>query len=413
MNMKYYTESYGCTMNYGEGDMLSRRMESLGYERTESVDDADIVILNTCTVVETTEKRMIKRMNDLRAARKEVIVTGCMAKVQQSRISIRLPNALIVPPDMYDNFSELVEHRFGVGDSDRRTPYGRTAIIPIAQGCLGNCSYCITRFARGKLISRSIEDISAEFQEFVDSGVREILITAQDTACYGKDIGTDLPALLEELLKVEGDYRVRIGMMNPNHLEPILDRMLDRLEDPRVYKFLHIPVQSGSDIILKSMRRHYTAERFMDIVNRLRERIPEISIATDFICGFPGETEEDHLDTIELMRRLRMDTANITRYSPRPGTDSVNLPGDLHGSVIKQRSQELTEVKTEVEYDVNSNLIGKRVNVLVTETGKDGTMIGRTINYRPIAFRTAQGLGEYADVEITGCAATYLMGKEI
>lgn len=400
-------------MNYGEGDMLSRRMESLGYERVDKVDESDIVILNTCTVVETTEKRMIKRMNDLRAARKEVIVTGCMAKVQQSRISIRLPNALIVPPDMYDNFSELVENRFGVSDSTKRTPYGRTAIIPIAQGCLGNCTYCITRFARGKLISRSIEDIAAEFKEFVESGVREILITAQDTACYGKDIGTDLPTLLEELLKVEGDYKIRIGMMNPNHLKPILDRMIDCLLDPRVYRFLHVPVQSGSDAVLKAMKRHYTADAFLETIDRLRERIPDISIATDLICGFPGETEEDHKDTIALMRRLRMDTANITRYSPRPGTDSITLPGELNGNVTKQRSQELTEVKTEVEYDVNSKLVGRKVKVLITENGKDGTMIGRTINYRPIGFRTAHDLGEYVEVEITGCAATYLTGKEI
>ena len=411
--MKYYIESYGCTMNYGEGDMLSRRMESLGYERVDKVDESDIVILNTCTVVETTEKRMIKRMNDLRAARKEVIVTGCMAKVQQSRISIRLPNALIVPPDMYDNFSELVENRFGVGDSVKRTPYGRTAIIPIAQGCLGNCSYCITRFARGKLISRSIEDISDEFKEFVESGVREILLTAQDTACYGKDIGTDLPELLKELLKVQGDYKIRIGMMNPNHLMPILERMIDCLLDHRVYRFLHIPVQSGSDAVLKAMRRHYTSEAFLGMVDELRGRIPDISIATDLICGFPGETEEDHKETIDLMRKLRMDTANITRYSPRPGTDSITLPGELNGNVTKQRSQELTEVKTEVEYDVNSKLVGRRVKVLITENGKDGTMIGRTINYRPIGFRTTHDLGEYVEIEITGCAATYLTGKEI
>lgn len=411
--MRYYVESYGCTMNYGEGDMLSRRMESLGYERSDSMEGSDIVILNTCTVVETTEKRMIKRMNELRMAKKEVIVTGCMAKVQQSRISIRLPNALIVPPDMYDNFSELVENRFGTGNSTKRTPYGRTAIIPISQGCLGNCSYCITRFARGKLISRGVEELVSEFRDFVDSGVREILITAQDTACYGKDIGTDLPSLLKEILKVEGDYRIRIGMMNPNHLEPLIDDMIGCLLDPRMYRFLHIPVQSGSDTVLKAMRRHYTAERFLDMVDRLRASIPDISIATDLICGFPGETEDDHRDTIALMRRLRMDTANITRYSPRPGTDSVSMPGELNGNIMKRRSKELTEVKGEVEYDVNSKLVGNVVNVLITENGKDGAMIGRTINYRPIVFRTAFGIGEYVNVEITDCAATYLTGKEV
>ena len=152
-------------MNYGEGDMLSRRMESLGFERCDSAEDADVVILNTCTVVETTEKRMIKRMNDLRTLRKDVIVTGCMAKVQSNRISLRLPNALIVPPDKYDDFQEIVQNRFGTGDSEKRTPYGRTAIIPIAQGCLGDCSYCITRFARGRLVSRPPEQILSGFRE--------------------------------------------------------------------------------------------------------------------------------------------------------------------------------------------------------------------------------------------------------
>lgn len=410
--MKYYIESYGCTMNHGEGDMLSRRMEALGHERSESLEESDIAILNTCTVVDTTEKRMIKRMNEIRAAGKATIVTGCMAKVQTSRISIRLPDAIIVPPDMYDNFSEIVENRFGTGDSEVRTPYGRTAIIPIAQGCLGNCSYCITRFARGRLVSRSVRELVSEFRVFVDSGVREILLTAQDTACYGKDIGSDLPSLMGALLEVDGDYRIRIGMMNPNHLEPIMDGLMVHLLDPRVYRFLHIPVQSGSDAVLKSMRRHYTADRFMDIVDRLRERVPDISIATDLICGFPGETEEDHARTMELMRRLRMDTANITRYSPRPGTDSITFPGELNGNVTKRRSQELTEVKNDVEYDVNSELVGRTVNVLITENGKDGTMIGRTINYRPVAFRTTRDLGELADVEITGCASTYLIGRE-
>lgn len=410
--MRYFIESYGCTMNYGEGDMLSRRMESLGFERCDSAEDADVVILNTCTVVETTEKRMIKRMNDLRTLRKDVIVTGCMAKVQSNRISLRLPNALIVPPDKYDDFQEIVQNRFGTGDSEKRTPYGRTAIIPIAQGCLGNCSYCITRFARGRLVSRPPEQILSEFRECVDAGVREILVTAQDTACYGLDIGTDLPSLIKLLLSVEGDYRIRIGMMNPNHLVPILDGMLDVLSDTRVYRFLHIPVQSGSDDVLEGMRRHYTAERFMDTVRALRSMFPDISIATDIICGFPGETEEDHMSTISLIRELRADTLNITRYSPRPGTDSMRMDGAVNGNISKRRSQELTDVKNEVEYDVNSGLIGRTVDVLITEVGKDGTMIGRTDNYRPVAFRTVLPLGSNTRVEITGCASTYLTGRE-
>ena len=410
--MRYFVESYGCTMNYGEGDQLSRRMESLGHQRAESAEEADIVILNTCTVVETTEKKMVRRMNDLRASGKDVIVTGCMAKVQGSRIMLRLPEALIVPPEEYDLFTGMVESRFGTGCCTERTPYGRTAIMPIAQGCLGKCSYCITRLARGKLISRPVDELVDEFRDLIDSGVKEILVTAQDTACYGLDIDTDLGSLLKEFLKFDGDYRIRIGMMNPNYLDRILDDMIEVLKDPRVYRFLHIPVQSGSNAILKDMKRRYTVNKFLGIVNRLRDEIPDISIATDIICGFPGETDFDHQRTIALLRKLRADTVNITRFSVRPGTEAASMK-EVQGNVIKERSQELTEVKNAVEYDVNSKLIGNRYRVLVTEEGRNGTMIARTDNYRPVTIGGDLPIGTFVDVEITDCASTYLVGKII
>jgi MiaB-like tRNA modifying enzyme len=399
-------------MNYGEGEQHARKMESLGHERADSAEDADIVILNTCTVVDTTEKRMIRRMNELRASGKDVIVTGCMAKVQGCRIMLRLPNAVVVPPEDYDLFTGMVESRFGTGCCTERTPYGRTAILPIAQGCLGHCTYCITRLARGKLISRPVDELVDEFRDLIDSGVKEILVTAQDTACYGLDIGTDLGELLREILRFDGDYRIRIGMMNPNYLERILDDMIDILKDDRVYRFLHVPVQSGSNGVLKDMKRHYTVNSFLGIINRLRDEIPDISIATDIICGFPGETDSDHQKTIALIRKLRADTVNITRFSVRPGTEAAEMK-EVQGNVVKERSQELTEVKNAVEYDVNSQLIGKRFRVLVTENGRPGTMIARTDNYRPVTIEGELSIGDFVDVEITGCASTYLSGKLI
>ena len=410
--MRYFVESYGCTMNYGEGEQHARKMESLGHERAGSAEEADIVILNTCTVVDTTEKRMIKRMNELRASGKDVIVTGCMAKVQGSRIMLRLPNAVVVPPEDYDLFTGMVESKFGTGCCTERTPYGRTAILPVAQGCLGHCTYCITRLARGKLISRPVDELVDEFRDLIDSGVKEILVTAQDTACYGLDIGTDLGKLLRELLMFDGDYRIRIGMMNPNYLERILDDMIDVLKDDRVYRFLHIPVQSGSNGVLKDMKRHYTVNSFLGIVNRLRDEIPDISIATDIICGFPGETDSDHQKTIALLRKLRADTVNITRFSVRPGTEAAEMK-EVQGNVVKERSQELTEVKNAVEYDVNSKLIGQRFRVLVTENGRPGTMIARTGNYRPVTIEGELNIGDFVDVEVTDCASTYLVGKLI
>lgn len=409
--MRYFVESYGCTMNFGEGEQLSKKMESLGHTRVDSPDEADIVILNTCTVVDTTEKKMIHRMGELKQEGKEIIVTGCMAKVQPKRISIRLPESMIIPPDQYDLFSGKVESAFGCAPCTETYEFGASAILPIAQGCLGNCSYCITRFARGVLKSYQEDELLNEFKSMLDSGVKEILVTAQDTACYGRDIDTDLPTLLRRFLEFEGEYRIRIGMMNPNNLDRILDDLMDVMEDERIYRFLHIPVQSGSNSVLEKMRRHYTVDRFMGIVNRLRERYPDISIATDLITGFPGETERDHEKSIKLIKDLHADTVNITRFSVRPGTDAATMKNQIHGNISKERSTELTETKMSVEGDINSTLIGQRYRALVTENGRPGTMIARNRNYRPIGIEADIPIGTFVDVEITGSAPTHLVGR--
>jgi len=407
--MKYYVESYGCTMNYGEGRKLSRDMASMGYSEASSAEDADIVILNTCTVVETTEKKMLSRISDLKKMKKEVIVTGCMAKVQPKRIEIRLPESIVLAPSDYHMFAKEVAERYGIAGPALAVKEGPDAILPIAQGCLGNCTYCITKFARGRLQSYPADSLVNDFNGFVDSGAKEILITAQDTACYGADIHTDLPALMRSMLRKEGEYRMRIGMMNPNHLKKIAEDLISVMDDERVYRFLHIPVQSGSDSVLKNMRRGYTAGQFMELVDVLRGSIPEISIATDIITGFPGETDEDHEATKQLIRDLHADTLNITRFSARPGTEAAAME-QLHGRILKERSTELTELKNQVEYDVNKRLVGQRFRALATEVGKEGTIV-RTGYYRPVVIREEIPLGTFLDVEITDCRSTYLFGK--
>lgn len=408
--MKYFVESYGCTMNYGEGEELAERLDGLGYGRAPSADAADLVVLNTCTVVETTEKRMIKRMNELKAAGKKVIVTGCMAKVQAGRINVRLPGSLIIPPEDYGRFADEVAGAYGCGEAVTSEHIGTTAIIPIAQGCRGNCTYCITRFARGTLKSYDPAALKKRFCDLLDRGAKEILLTAQDTGCYGRDIGTDLGELVRSLLEKDGDYRIRIGMMNPNSLMPVLDSVMDVFEDPRVYRFLHIPVQSGSDAVLENMRRHYTSEDFFSLVGRIRERWPDMSIATDLIAGFPGESEEDHEASMGLIRKLRADTVNITRFSARPGTEAFSME-QLNGRILKERSTELTAVKNETEKDVNSSMVGKTYSVLVSERSEDGSVIARTDNYRPIAIREEIPLGTFIRATVTDAFPTYLIGK--
>ncbi|MCL2295820.1 MAG: tRNA (N(6)-L-threonylcarbamoyladenosine(37)-C(2))-methylthiotransferase [Methanomassiliicoccaceae archaeon] len=407
--MRYFVESYGCTMNYGEGDQLSEMMCKLGHEEVFSPESADIIILNTCTVVDTTEKKMVRRMSELRKAGKEVIVTGCMAKVQANRVTIRLPDSMIIPPDRYSEFSSEVSGRYGAGSPHAEKKHCSN-ILPIAQGCLGDCSYCITKFARGRLSSYDAEGLVRRFGSIVEKGVKEILVTAQDTGCYGIDIGTDLPSLLGRMLENKGDFMIRIGMMNPDSLVPIADDLLEVMKDRRIYRFLHIPVQSGSDRILKRMNRSYSAEEFLGLADRLRSVYPDISLSTDLISGFPGETDDDHRKSVELIRRLKADTVNITRFSSRPGTEAASME-PVHGRISKDRSAELTETKNEVEYANNSKIVGRTEKILITEIGKEGTMIGRTQNYRPVAVRSDLPVGSFARAEVTGCEPTYLIGR--
>lgn len=407
--MRYYVETYGCTMNFGEGRELSEIMASLGYEPADSADDADVVVLNTCTVVETTEKRMLSRISELKRQGKRVIVTGCMAQVQPKRIRIRLPDSPIVRFEEYGRFGEIVEGCYGRAGSPIRLETGSDAILPIAQGCLGHCSYCITKFARGDLRSYPADTLLARFDGFLTGGAREILITAQDTSSYGRDIGTDLPALVRSMLQRDGEYRIRLGMTNPDSLSRVVDGILEAMDDDRMYRFVHIPVQSGSDSVLRGMRRKYTVEGFMELVDTLRAGCPDISIATDLICGFPGETDEDHERSVDLIRDLRADTVNITRFSARPGTDAASME-QVHGRISAERSAELTRVKNETELDVNAAMVGRRYRALATESGKDGTIL-RTGNYRPVVVRDAVPLGTFVDVEVTENRPTYLLGK--
>ncbi|MCL2147943.1 MAG: tRNA (N(6)-L-threonylcarbamoyladenosine(37)-C(2))-methylthiotransferase [Methanomassiliicoccaceae archaeon] len=407
--MRYYVESYGCTMNHGEGGRLSEMMSAMGHTEAPSAESADIVVLNTCTVVDVTEKKMLRRMSELRGAGKEVVVTGCMAKVQAGRAMVRLPDPLVIPPDRYSEFPSEVMGRYGAGAAGAAPRPSN--ILPIAQGCLGDCSYCITKLARGRLSSYDPDDIVARFDSILGSGHNEVLVTAQDTGCYGRDIGTDLPSLLGRMLEREGDFRVRVGMMNPDSLAPVIDGLIDVMGDPRVYRFLHVPVQSGSDPVLKRMGRAYSVDEFLGLVGKARSRLPDVSISTDLISGFPGETDEDHRRSLWLVDALKADTVNITRFSPRPGTEAASMGGQVHGRISKDRSTELTEARNRVELDNNGRMAGWAGRALVTEEGKPGTMIARTGSYRPVVVASGPPVGSFVSVEVTGQGPGYLIGK--
>ncbi|OLD88933.1 hypothetical protein AUG86_05340, partial [Euryarchaeota archaeon 13_1_20CM_4_64_14] len=380
--MKVYVEAYGCTQNYGEARLMQEALLRSGHRITTEEVDADAHVLVTCTVVETTERKMARRMAELAAYEKPFVVAGCMAAAQRDRIQSIVPRAKLLPPRKWPQIVELLGPGTACGDRAAEiesTSFGwRDAIVPIAQGCAGRCTYCITRVARGRVASYPIDAIVAEVRRHVERGVREIKLTGQDTGAYGLDAGTNLAALLRAVDAIPGEFRVRVGMADPLTVHPIQDDLVDAYASEKVFKFLHLPVQSGDDGILEAMRRQYTVSEFEEIVRTFRRAYPDITLSTDVIVGFPGESEEQFEASMELIRRVRPDIVNVTRFSPREGTPAATMPGQIVGWKVKDRSRRLTRLRFQISRDGNERFVGREVEVLVTEPGKPGTVLART-----------------------------------
>jgi threonylcarbamoyladenosine tRNA methylthiotransferase CDKAL1 len=279
-------------------------------------------------------------------------------------------------------------------------------IIPIATGCLGECTYCKTRFARGKLFSYDPKAIKQQFESALAEGIKEIWLTSQDCGAYGKDINSSLPELLNELLEVKGDYRIRLGMLNPNHALEFLDGLVIILKHPNMFKFIHLPVQAGSNKVLKAMNRKYTIEEFVKIVKKLRKEIPMLTIATDIICGFPDESEEDFNKTYELLEKLKIPVVNITKFCPRKGTPAFRL-AKLNTKIVKKRSKQLVDLQARI-ID-NKEWVGWKGKIIIDENGKDGSVVGRNDYYKPVILKDSKiRIGSVIKVEITCSKQHYL-----
>jgi len=287
---------------------------------------------------------------------------------------------------------------------------GVAFVVPISEGCLNACTYCATRFARGVLKSYKPELVVKWVKEALARGYREIILSSEDTGCYGFDIGTNLAELLEEITSIEGEFRVRVGMMNPNHLSKFLDELVDVYRNEKIYKFLHLPVQSGDNEVLRRMGRTYTVEEFEEIVKTFR-KIPDLNLTTDIIVGFPGESDEAFQNTVELVKRIRPDKINVSRYSPRPGTIAARWK-QLPGWLVKERSRLLHRLRLQIAYEINRAYVGRTVEVLVHGPGKKGGIEGRTFNYKDIILDSGEA-GELVEAEVTRASSTYILGRII
>jgi len=420
--MRIYIRSFGCPTNFADGEFMAGCLAEAGYEIVQSVKEADILIYNTCAVKTPTENRMIKILK--RAPKtKRLIVTGCLPLINLRRLKAEVEVDGILGPSPGPRIVEAVR-RVALGDKVLmlegnskpglnlpRVPLNPVvSIIPISYGCLGACTYCCVRFARGRLRSYRIEEIVERVRRDLASGASEVWLTSQDSACYGRDISTNLVELLREVCRIEGRFFVRVGMMTPNHALEMLDGLIQAYKNGKVFKFLHIPVQSGDDEVLRRMNRLYTVREFKRIVHAFRREIPQITIATDIICGFPGESPEAFQRTLHLLEEVKPDVVNISKFFPRPGTPAERLNPKVPPGEIKRRSRRATELARRISLERNRRWIGWEGVVLVDEVGtRPGTWISRNFAYKPIVVRSeGPMLGKFLEVRVVDAHPTHL-----
>jgi MiaB-like tRNA modifying enzyme len=416
-DVKVYLEAYGCTQNYGEARLMERAITSRGHGIARTPADADANVIVTCTVIETTERKMLRRMRALALDGKPLIVAGCMAAAQRDLVHRTVPTAKLLPPRKWPQIVELLGAGTVCGeraaDTEAEHSAWRDAIVPIAQGCAGRCTYCITRVARGRVSSDPIEGLVSRIEGYVAAGIRDIKLTGQDTAAYGMDAGRSLADLLDAVTGIDGDFRVRVGMMDPLTALPILGNLLRAYRSPKVYKFLHLPVQSGDEAVLEAMKREYTVADFERIVSEFRSAIPETTLSTDIIVGFPGETEDAFERTMDLVRRVRPDVVNVTRFSPRAGTPATTMPNPVVGWRVKERSRRLTRLRMAIAREVHESYVGRDLPILTTEPGKAGTTLARTDAYRQVVLLSEEPIGEFGVARILAGREADLIGELI
>ncbi len=415
-----YVENYGCTSNKYDLEIMLGLLEQAGHMVVADPSEADVFLINTCAVKKASQDRMLHRIGSLRG--KPLIVSGCLPKIDLRAIERAAPDYYaVMDPQSIAGIANLVEHADqaprNLKHFSDKPPLKPTLpkirmnrfveIVQIAEGCLGDCSYCCARLARGCLTSFPKKLIVERVADAVSFGAREIWLTAQDTGAYGIDMDTNLTDLLEDLIQIPGDFKLRLGMMNPNFAVDMLEDLCEILESPRAYKFLHVPVQSGSDEVLKDMRRRYQVDEFIRLVENIRSRIPNITLSTDLIVGYPTETDEDFELTIDLLDETKPDITNISRYTRRPRTTAAQLD-PIPPNIVTTRCKTISMIGSKMSLESNRRMIRQIHQLTVTDKTRQGKPIGRTDNYKRTIVNGDKELGSEVEIQVTSAHKRYL-----
>lgn len=409
---KFFIKTYGCALNQADSIIMKNLLKKSGFEQVHSYEDADIIIVNTCVVKEPTENKIIDYLKELDKKGKKLIITGCMVEVRSDFLKRKFTSHLLGCTNIFDIVKVckgvMVESLNHVKCSKLRHRISKNEvidIIPISEGCSGNCSYCITKLARGGLHSYSINSIIEQARRGFEKGVKELWLTSQDTGAYGLDNNSSIVELLNRLIQLPFFFKTRLGMMNPKHALKYYKRLAELLNDSKLFNFVHLPLQSGSDEVLESMNRGYTCEEFEKVHNYLKKKVPNLIVATDVILGFPGESDSDFKQTLDLIKRIEPEVLNISRYWKRKGTIAAGM-NQLPHSVRKERTRKMMKLHKKILTRVNKKYIGRELNVLI-----NGVNTGRSDSYKLV--KTKGGLGEYKSVKITRIKGNSLIGKEL
>jgi len=417
---KIFVEAYGCSASFADSEMISGLIVNGGHTLATDSSESDLNLIVTCSVKDTTANKMMHRIKSLKT--KPLIVAGCLPKAEQSNVEKFTENASLLGPNSLGKTLDVInstlsgKKQIALEDSDLSKvglPKVRlnsaVGIVEIASGCMSECTFCQTKLAKGDLSSYRLGDIVRQVKTEIKEGCKEVWLTSTDNGCYGFDIGTDLPTLVNAVSEIPKDFMIRVGMMNPMYMSRIKQELVESYDNEKVFKFLHIPVQSGSNKVLNDMKRGHTSETFREIVKKTKDRFENFTISTDIIVGFPSETEEDFQKTLALLDETKPDVVNLSKYSARPGTDAAELK-QIDAAEIKRRSKIIFEQINKISMESNKKWIGWKGKVLFDENTEEGIK-GRNYAYKPISVQEKVNIGDSHIVEITDATRKRLIGK--
>ena len=438
---RVFIRTYGCQMNVYDSERMAESLSKAGYTTAQSADEADLVVLNTCHIREKAAEKVYSEVGRMRMLREQsgrdvkIAVTGCVAQAEGAEIQRRAPAVdLVVGPQSYHRLPELVERvergersivdtdfptesKFDHLPEERSAATGASAFLTVQEGCDKFCSFCVVPYTRGAEESRPAASVLAEAERLAGQGVRELTLLGQNVNAYhgqapnGSQGTWNLATLLKALGDIDGLERLRFTTSHPKDMDEDLYQAF--ADNPKLMPYLHLPVQSGSDPILKAMNRSHTAAEYVEIIRRLRSIRPDMAISGDFIVGFPGESDQDFADTLKIITEVNYAQAYSFKYSPRPGTPAANVEFHVPEDVKSKRLEAVQHLLNEQQLAFNLSCVGKTMSILLERPGKEeGQLIGRSPYMQSVHVMAPQHrLGQLVDVEILSAGANSLKGQ--